>query len=642
MAGKPEKQARTSELEPHWPNRTLGFMKNRLLVLLASLVMLASGPNASGKSSPHTFALGTNDFLLDGKPFQIRSGEIHPGRIPKEYWRQRIQMAKAMGLNTIAAYIFWNYHEVQEGRFDFKSDNRDLPEFFRIVQEEGMWVFLRPGPYCCAEYDFGGIPPYLLRSPDLKVRCLDPRYRAAAEQYCRALGKVIRPWQITQGGPILLLQVENEYGSYGNDRDYLFWLRDLWRRLGITVPFSTGDGATTYMLEAGALPGCAVGLDPGGDLKDWELARRMNPGVPVFSSETYPGWLTHWGESWATVGTQEISKDVRFLLDHGKSFNLYMFHGGTSFGFTAGANADRLAVSSNGLACSFMPDLTSYDYDAPVTEQGRPTAKYAALRELISSYLPKGENLPPVPEPIPARSIAPIQLTRWTTLWDHLPKPVRLAQPKPFEMLGQTHGLMLYRTKLVGHHSGRLVVRDLNDYGLVFVDGKFIGSIDRRLGQNDIQLPKTDATEPTLEILVEAMGHINFGEFIIDRKGITERVTLNGMTLMNWEVFPFPLDEKWIASLGSSGSTAPRPGGFFKGTFELDQPADTFFDLSEYQKGYVWVNGHNLGRYWNIGPQQRLYCPASWLRTGRNEIVVLDLHLTEPKRIAGKPTLTAP
>jgi beta-galactosidase len=614
-------------------------MKNKFGLFLAVLLALAAIPAVSAKSPQHTFALGTNEFLLDGRPFQMRAGEIHPSRIPKEYWQHRIRMAKAMGLNTIAAYIFWDYHEVKEGQFDFKSENRDLAEFCRLVQAEGMYLFLRPGPYCCAEYDAGGIPPYLLREPDIKVRCLDERYTVPAERYCRALAKVIRPWQITEGGPIILWQIENEYGSYGNDRQYLQWLQGLWRKLGVTVPFSTGDGATPHMLEAGALPGCAVGLNPGRDLPGWELACRMNPGVPVFSSETYPGWLTHWGEPWARVSTDTTCERGKFLLENRKSFNLYVFHGGTSFGFTAGANADALGVSSNGVACSFMPDITSYDYDAPVTEQGRATEKFTRLRELIASYLPATETLPAPPEPLPVVAIPEIRLARWTTLWEHLPKAVKLAQPRPFEMLGQTHGLMLYRTPLVGRKSGRLVLRDLNDYGLVFLDGKFIGTVDRRLGQNSITLPQSSAATPTLEILVEAMGHINFGEFQFDHKGLTERATINGMTLMNWEVFGFPLEESWVGGLLAGPAATDRPGGFFKGSFELAQVADTFLDLSKYQKGYVWVNGHNLGRYWNIGPQQRLFCPAPWLRKGRNEIVVLDLHQVEPQPIAGKTTL---
>lgn len=611
-------------------------MKSRIVALV--LVSFLSSLAAAQPKTRHTFELGKEDFLLDGKRFQMIGGEIQPNRVPREYWRHRIRMAKAMGLNTIASYVFWSYHEVEEGRFDFKTWNRDLGEFFRIAQDEGMWIFLRPGPYCCAEYDFGALPTYLLRDPELKVRCMYPRYTQAAERYLRALAAVVKPYQVTEGGPILMIQLENEYGSYANDRAYIKWLHDLWRKLGITARFATGDGATPYMLEAGSWPGAAVGLDPGAQLSHWDLARRMNPGVPVFSSETYPGWLTHWGEKWARVSTENISKEVRFLMDSGKSFSLYVVHGGTNFGFTAGANADPLPDSKNGIASSFMPDVTSYDYDSPINEQGRPTPKYFALRELISSYL-KEIKPPAVPDPIPAVTIPPIRLERLTTLWDNLPAPVKLVQPKPFESLGQNQGLMLYRTRLIGHKSGRLLMRNLHDYALVFLDGKLIGTADRRLNENSILIPKTESKEPLLEILVEAMGHINFGEFIIDRKGITDRVLLNNMTLMNWEVFGFPLEETWIQSLKRAATPATRPGVFFKGTFRLDKPGDTFFDMTDYRKGYVWVNGHNLGRYWEIGPQKRLYCPAVWLEPGENEVIVLDLHQTEAKPIEGHETL---
>jgi len=607
---------------------------------LAAALALTLLPIVNAPAAPrHKFALGTNDFLLDGKPFQMRAGEMHPDRIPREYWQQRIRMAKAMGLNTIAIYVFWNYHEPTEGQFDFKTGNRDLAEFIRLVQAEGLWLLLRPGPYCCAEWDFGGIPTYLLREPDLKVRCRDPRYLRAAERYLKHLAKVVRPLQVTRGGPILMLQIENEYGSYGNDREYLEWLRQLWRKQGIDIPFSTGDGPTTYMLEAGSLPGCAVGLDPGSAEEHWTLARRMNPGVPVFSSETYPGWLTHWGESWAEVSTKSISQEVTFLLDHHKSFSLYVVHGGTSFGFTAGANADRLKVSTNGVVSSFQPDVTSYDYDAPITEQGRATPKFHALRELIGARLPAGETLAPLPDPIPTLTLPPIPMQRWTALWGALPKPVQSAQPVTFERLGQNQGLVLYRTRLIGHKSGQLILRDLHDYALVFLDGNFVGTVDRRLNQNSLTLPKTSAAEPVLEILVEGMGHINFGEFILDPKGITERAVLNGMTLMNWEMFCLPLNDAWASRLAASASPTNRPGAFFKGRFTVDTPADTYFDLSRYRKGVVWVNGHNLGRFWEIGPQTRLYCPAPWLRRGENEIMILDLLATDAQPVATHETL---
>jgi beta-galactosidase len=298
--------------------------------LAAFLIAAAavSPPAATGQvrrpQAAHTFALGPVDFLLDGQPFQIISCELHPARIPVEYWAHRIRMAKAMGCNAIAAYLFWNYHEVAEGKFDFATGNRDIKKFLEIVQAEGLWMLLRPGPYVCAEWDFGGLPPYLLKDPELRVRSLYPRYMQAAERYMAALAAVIRPLLVTRGGPVLMVQIENEYGSYGNDRNYMKRLREVWTTHGIDVPFFTGDGPTPFMLEAGSLPGAAVGLDSGSNEKHWELARSIAPGVPVFSSETYPGWLTHWGEQWQRPSVPNLIKEVTFLLANGKSFNFYV------------------------------------------------------------------------------------------------------------------------------------------------------------------------------------------------------------------------------------------------------------------------------------------------------------------------------
>ncbi len=604
-----------------------------VFLILASQVTNAQKRNKTAKIS--TFELGKTDFLLNGKPFQIRSGEIQPDRVPKEYWRNRIQMAKAMGLNTIACYLFWNYHETEEGVYDFKTENRDIAEFFKIAQEEGMFVFLRPGPYACGEYDFGGLPIYLLKYPDIKIRCMDPRYTQAVEKYFTKLAEIIKPYQISQGGPILMLQIENEYGSYGNDRNYMKWLAELWTKNGITVPFSTGDGATPYMLEAGSLPGCASGLDSGSELSDFELAQKMNPGVPVFSSETYPGWLTHWGEKWANVKIESICKELDFLMQNKKSFNLYVFHGGTNFGFAAGANSDRVDGAKSGLGQSFMPDVTSYDYDSPLTEQGRVTPKYLEMRKTIQRYLPKSEKIPAIPEEITSIAIPEFQMEKYTSLWDNMPQAINLVQPKPMEYLDQYQGMILYRTKLIGNKEGKLIIRDLHDFAIVFVDGKLVGTIDRSKNENSIVLPKSSSEYPVLEIMVEAMGHINFAEFMIDRKGITDRVVLKAMTLMNWEVFQFPLKENWVSSLVKTNNKMDRPLVFFKGVFNLETVADTYLDLTNYKKGYVWVNGHNLGRFWEIGPQKRLYCPAGWLKQGKNEIRVLDLLQTDPAGITG-------
>ncbi|TNF37385.1 MAG: beta-galactosidase [Bacteroidetes bacterium] len=578
----------------------------------------------------HTFTLGADDFLLDGKPFQIIGGEIHPGRVPVEYWRHRIQMAKAMGCNTISAYLFWNHHEITEGIYDFRTGNRDISQFISAAAEEGMWVIIRPGPYVCAEWEFGGIPPYLLRYNDLKVRCMDPRYMRAVERYISRLSDVLRPHLVTNGGPVLMIQIENEYGSYGNDRNYMLALREIWEESGIDVPFFTGDGPTTYMLEAGTLPGCAVGLDSGSSEKDFELARKMNPGVPVFSSETYPGWLTHWGEEWARPDTADLLREVKFLMDNRKSFNFYVIHGGTNFGFTAGANSGGRG---------YEPDLTSYDYDAPINEQGRPTPKYMALRKLIGSYLPKKAKLPPIPDPVPAMSFPETELVPFSSVWHNMPEPHLAVQPQPFEAFGQDYGFMLYRTRLIGHKRGKLTVTELHDYATVFVDGKYIGTLDRRLGINSIDLPPSDSEHPVLEIFTEAMGRINFAQHMIDRKGITDRVTLNGMTLMNWEIFGFPMGDGYTENLPATVEELTKPGIFFRGTFNVDDPADTFIDMTSFVKGVVWVNGHNLGRYWEIGPQTRLYCPAPWLKKGTNEIIVFDLHKMTPGPVRGYETL---
>jgi beta-galactosidase len=544
-------------------------------------------------------------------------------------------MAKAMGCNTISVYLFWNYHETEEGVYDFTTSNKNLSEFFKIVQDEDMWLIVRPGPYVCAEWELGGIPPYLLRKPGIRLRCMDPDYMKAAERYIARLAEELKPWMITKGGPVIMLQIENEYGSYGNDRNYMMRLKEVWLTNGIDIPTFTGDGATTYMLEAGTLPGSAVGLDPGSEESHFELARKMNPGVPVFSSETYPGWLTHWGEKWQKPDTSSLLKEVRFLMDTKKSFNFYVIHGGTNFGFTAGANSGGKG---------YEPDVTSYDYDAPISEQGQPTPKYYALRNLIGSYLPKGKKLPPVPEPVPAIEITALGLAPFTSVWDNLPEPVNSVQPKTFEAYGQDYGFILYRTELIGHKKGKLTVTDIHDYATVFLNGKYIGRLDRREGINTIDIPESNVEKPVLDIFVEGMGRINFAQHMIDRKGITERVTLNGMTLMNWKIYQFPMSEKFIYGLRSSGQNLTRPGVFFKGNFMFNKEAgvpvnDTFIDLSNYTKGIVWVNGHNLGRYWNIGPQQRLYCPASWLRMGLNEIIIFDIHQTEPKPVTGWKTM---
>jgi beta-galactosidase len=603
-------------------------IRNTIFLIILSLSLTSF--SMKEKKAKHTFKFSETEFLLDNEPFQIISGEMHPARIPNEYWRHRIQMAKAMGCNTISVYVFWNYHETEEGVFDFSTENRNLGEFIKIVQDEGMWLIVRPGPYVCAEWDLGGIPPYLLKIPDIKLRTLDPRYMAAAERYMARLAEEIRPYLITRGGPILMIQVENEYGSFSNDHNYMSKLRDIWVEDGIDVPTFTGDGPTIMMLESGTLPGSAVGLDSGSSQNDFDLAKKINPGVPVFSSETYPGWLTHWGDAWwARPDTVELFQEVKFLMDNRKSFNLYVIHGGTNFGFTAGANSGGKG---------YEPDITSYDYDAPVNEQGQATPKYLALRKLIGSYLPKKEKLPKIPDPVPAIQVELIFPVRFTSVWDYLPEPVVSETPRTFEAYGQNNGFILYRKELTGRKSGKLTVTDIHDYATVFLNGEYLGNLDRKEAINTIDIPESNVSEPVLEILVEGMGRINYGPQIHDRKGITDSVTIDGEKLLNWKVYNLPMDRKFIYDIRSSGKIVNKPGIFFKGDFSLAYTGDTFFDISNYKKGVVWVNGHNLGRYWDIGPQKRLYCPASYIRPGMNEILIFDLHVTQPKPVGGMTT----
>lgn len=598
---------------------------NKLILTIILGGMLIT--NLFSQNVKHSFSLSKTEFLLDGKPFQMISGEMHPARIPVEYWRHRIQMAKAMGCNTIAAYIFWNYHESESGVFDFQSGNHNIAQFIRIVKEEGMWLILRPGPYVCAEWDFGGLPSYLLSIPDIKVRCMDSRYTEAVERYIKALALQVKGFQITNGGPILMVQVENEYGSYGNDRTYMKWIQQVWKDNGIEVPFYTSDGATPFMLEAGSLPDAAIGLDPGTNEENFAEATKANPNVPSFCSELYPGWLTHWGEKWQRPDTASLMSDVKWLMDHKKSFNFYVIHGGTNFGYWAGANSFS--------PTQYQPDVTSYDYDAPINEMGQATPKYYALRNILAKYLPEKQKLPAVPASNPVIEIPEIKLTASASVWDNLPEAIRAPQPKPMEMFGQKGGFILYRTKLIGYKKGKLRITELHDYATIFVDGKYIGKLDRAKAENIIELPASTSENPQLDILVEGMGHINFAEYMIDRKGITERVSLNGTTLMDWQIFTLPFDEAYLSNLKYSKTEVIQPGTFFKGEFELSATGDTYLDVSQWEKGVVWINGHNLGRYWNIGPQKQLYCPAPWLKKGKNELIIFDLHQINPKPVKG-------
>lgn len=602
------------------------------LVVAAVLAAWAARPSGGARPapSPHTFAVGDSAFLLDGRPFQIIAGEMHFSRIPRAYWRDRLRMAKAMGLNTVATYVFWNVHEPAPGKFDF-SGRADVAEFVREAQEEGLWVILRPGPYACAEWEFGGYPAWLLRTPDVRVRSDDPRFLAATARYLDALGHELAPLQVTHGGPILMVQVENEYGSYGHDQTYLAALRDQIRHAGFDVPLFTADGLDE--VPAGTVDGALPALTGGDASSALDLLHRYHPRGPFYLAEFYPGWLDHWGEPHQRVAAAPTAAAFDSLLSHGVSVSLYMFHGGTSFGWMNGANYSD----------HYQPQPTSYDYDAPLDEAGHPTPKYFALRDVIRRHLPPGDTLPAVPAPPPVAPLGPIALRQSASLWSLLGRPVRVAQPLAMEDVGQSYGYILYRTRLPSGGRGTLRITHLRDYGIVFVDGRRVADLDRRDHQ-DSAVIDVPAGGGRLEILVENTGRINYGRRLPDnRQGITDSVTFAGHALAGWDIFPLPLDHPDRAAFSSGGATgatgATAAPALYRGAFRVAKPADTFLDLRGWGKGQVWVNGHNLGRFWYIGPQETLYLPGAWLRAGVNDLIVLDLEPNPPRTVRG---LTAP
>lgn len=584
----------------------------RLLTLSFAIVFLSN--LLQGQKPLHTFTIGEGNFMLDGKPFRIISGEMHFARIPRECWRERLHMAKAMGVNTIATYVFWNYHEPEKGVFNF-SGNADVAEFVRLAQEEGLWVIIRPSPYACAEWEFGGYPWWLMQDPNMKVRSRDPVFLELSRKYFGELGKQLGPLQITQGGPIILVQLENEYGSYDDDQGYLSRNRVIIRESGFDVDLYTCDGPS--QLPKGYHPGvfpAVNGLDNVKEVR--ELINQYNNGQgPYFIAEWYPGWFDSWGKKHHTVPVKDVAAIYDSVLAAGFSINIYMLHGGTTRGFMNGANMDHRTP--------FMPQISSYDYDAPIDEAGNATPKFMAFRESILRYLPSGSTIPDVPPAKKCITIPQINLNKALSLFDKLPKPVAAETPLSFEQLGQGYGFVLYRAHVKGPQKGILKVNGLRDYGLVFVNGTQVGVMDRRLKQDSLMV-ELPAGEAILDIFVENLGRINYGPFLNDNhKGITGEVRLNQQLIQSWQMYQFPFSDIEPFRFGSKAS---KDGPVLrKGTFELEATGDCYLDMRSFGKGMAWINGHNLGRYWNIGPQQTLYIPAPWLKVGKNEVVILEL-----------------
>ena len=581
------------------------------LVCIFAATSFGSAQTSPTAATGHTFRAEGDHFALDGKPFRIIAGEMHYARVPRAYWRDRLRKAKAMGLNTITTYVFWNMHEPQPGVYDF-SGNNDVAEFVREAQQEGLYVNLRPGPYSCAEWDFGGFPAWLLKDHAMVVRSTDPKFLAAASRWMHRLGQELAPLQIGRGGNIITVQIENEYGSFGNDRVYLNAIRKLIEDSGFRdAAMYTADGAEE--IASGSFPDlpAAINFGTGEAKSSFEQLLKVRPTQPHMAGEYWDGWFDHWGEKHQTRNMQQQIDEFRWIIEQGYSASVYMFHGGTSFGWMSGANSD------NG---GYQPDVTSYDYQATLDESGRPTQKYMAFRDIIAKATGVAPlPIPSTPDPI---QIPVFQLTGSRSLWNSLPASIESREPLTMEDIGQGYGYILYRTTLKAAGDGDLALDKLHGYARVYLDGALVGTLDRRVAKTSLPLHAAHAGQ-RLDILVENSGRVNFTVVMRgERMGITQRVLWRGEPVEGWSIYPFPMkapDKIAFTNLACSGPC------FYEVHFTVAHAGDTFLDVRSIGKGAVWINGHAIGRYWDIGPQQTLYVPGPWLRDGENQIVVFDV-----------------
>ncbi len=590
-------------------------------ILVAVALILASALTASSQA-PHTFTTSNGQFQLDGHPYQILSGEMHYPRVPRAYWRDRFRKARAMGLNTITTYVFWNIHEPRPGVYDFSGQN-DVAEYIREAEQEGLYVILRPGPYVCAEWDLGGYPSWLLKDRSLVLRSSDPKYIAAMNEWFARLAREVSPLLIQNGGPIIAVQIENEYGSFGSDHAYMQAVESALLKSGLAAPDTllyTADGAD--QVPNGSLPNrpAVVNFGTGEAKGSFDTLKKLRPEGPFMSGEYWAGWFDHWGEHHHTTEVARNAAEYEWMLRQGYSVSMYMFHGGTSFGWMNGAN-------SNGR--NYEPDTTSYDYDAPLNESGQPTAKFTAFREAITRVT--GKTLPDLPPAMPAATYPIDSHVESASLWSNLPKPVESDKLLTMEDLDQSYGYILYRTQLAPGLGGELAMDGLHDYAQIYIDRKLIGSLDRRLGQSHLKMPAISAPA-TLDILVENSGRVNFTKVIrTERKGITGSVTLAGQQPQHWQTYSLPLTN--LADLHFTSDPCEGPCFYrFTMSVPLTPPStgfpDTFLDTHKVTKGIAFLNAQPLGRFWSVGPEFTLYTPGPWLRPGANSVVLFDLEGT--------------
>lgn len=597
---------------------------NYLKLLLVAALLSFTSAHAKDVKVKHTFAIENGNFLYDGKAIQLHSGEMHYARVPAPYWRHRFKMMKAMGLNAVATYVFWNYHEVAPGVWDWKTGNKNLRAFIQQAAEEGLLVILRPGPYCCAEWEFGGYPWWLQNDKNMVIRSDNKAFLDACSLYLKQLTDQVRDLQITKGGPIIMVQAENEFGSYVSQRkdiplekhrSYNEKIKEQLLAYGIDVPLFTSDGS--WLFKGGSIKGVLPTANGENSIEKLKKAvNEYNDGKgPYMVAEFYPGWLSHWAEPFPSVTTESVVKQTKIYLDAGVSFNFYMVHGGTNFGFTSGANY--------GNETDIQPDLTSYDYDAPISEAGWATDKYKAIRELMQKSVKYA--IPAIPERIPVIALPKISLTKTYDLFTMIKddKFVESDTLLSFEDLNQGSGYVLYRRHFNQPIEGKMLVKGIADYALVYVNGEKVGELNRVFDKDSLEI--NIPFNSTLDILVENMGRINYGARITqNRKGILGSVTIDGNDITgDWKMYKIPFDNVPNLASKKEGYGKGLPV-VYSGQFNVDKVGDTFLDMREWGKGIVFVNGINLGRYWKVGPQHTLYLPGCFLKKGNNDIVIFE------------------
>lgn len=565
-----------------------------------------------------------SEFKMDGESFRIYSGSMHYFRIMPEYWEDRLRKLKAAGFNTVETYVCWNMHEPKKGEFDF-TGRFDIRRFIKTAQEVGLYAIVRPGPYICAEWDFGGLPAWLLKDRNMRLRCAYPEYLQHVSDFYHRLFEEIGDLQQSEGGNIIAMQIENEYGSYGNDKEYLRYIEKLMLDCGTKVMLFTSDGDDNSMLSGGTLPDVFKTLNFGSRASEiFNAMDRFHENTPKMCTEFWCGWFDHWGEEHHTRGSDSVAGEIKDFLDIDASFNFYMFHGGTNFGFTAGANCYE----------EYQPTVTSYDYCALLTEWGDYTPAYYAVRELLlkAQNLPETE-LPASPE---LQTIGKVELDESTSLmsnFDNLGERHRVPLPESMEYFGQNSGMLYYETKLEQIYDPReLRVANVHDTAYVYIDGEHKATIDRR-DENKVKGYDTFKFDGctdgcTIGVLVDAMGRVNYGEHLYDRKGI-DAIRYGNQNLMGYDVVTLPLDNPEKIDFSLEGGKYPL---FMRGHFKAQSQNDCFVHLDGFNKGCVYINGFNIGRYWEIGPQRALYIPGVLLKD-ENEIIVLELEGCEKAEV---------